>query len=196
MHLLPQKQKCAPLNSAATSTSICSNTFVEKILILLQSKHDYTRYITNKTSIFLLPALPHNYLVKVLHFKNTCCIRSETSSLSLMQKITHVRLVSASTDFLGTTAAVKTSFLELLFPQNTLSQKYTCLSPQTGLPSILSDNPDTLVTLINACNFETVHCPAVQHAHWQPSNSTSACRFSLVKDRLHTRFFRQCENPA
>lgn len=46
---------------------------------------------------------------------------SETSRLSLMQNITYVRLVSASTDFLGTTAGVKNSFLELFFPQNTLS---------------------------------------------------------------------------
>lgn len=88
----------------------------------------------------------------------------------------------------------KTSVSPYLFPRNKcccenclsrtvlaskymITGKYACLSPQTGLRSVLSANLNTLVNSINVCHFEIVSWPAVQHAYWQSNNLTWACRF-------------------
>lgn len=103
-----------------------------------------------------------------------------------MQMIIHVRPLSEPTYFPGTSGAVKTSSLEL---QLQFTGKYTCLSPLTGLPTVLPANLNALVTFLNVCNFEIVHWPAVQHAYWQPSNLTWASRFSPVKYHLQIHIF-------
>lgn len=136
-------------------------------------------YIQTQTSLFLLSVLLHHFPFKVFHFKSTYCIRRKRISGNNMTGTNakdHTHKASVSTYLCPRNKCCCENLLSrtVLASKHVIIGKYTCLSPRTRLPSVLSANLNTPVTSINICNLEIVHWPTVQHAHWLPSNLTWA----------------------